>query len=175
MIGLHDVGALFFARRERGFARAPVASPGVTHWENSLVRHARTQPVRATAGRSCRRTRVLGGTPNRRARTAPARDAFLAKFEDLVDPDHELHPQERARRAGNARRAHFTRLALRSAQARQSAGVQRQALQELREVAELLESAAGDDLHMRGTSGPPASGLGHQTDRPAPATKGAVQ
>ena len=29
-------------------------------------------------------------TPDRTARTAPARDAFLAKFEDLVDPDHKL-------------------------------------------------------------------------------------
>ena len=61
-------------------------------------------------------------TPDRTARTAPARDAFLAKFEDLVDPDHMLPPDERARRAVNARKAHFTRLALRSAQARRSAG-----------------------------------------------------
>ena len=43
-------------------------------------------------------------TQNRTARTAAARDAFLAKFEDLVDPDHTLPPDERARRAVNARR-----------------------------------------------------------------------
>jgi hypothetical protein len=34
-----------------------------------------------------------------------------------VDPDGVLSPAERARRAGHARKAYFTRLALRSAQA----------------------------------------------------------
>lgn len=81
-------------------------------------------------------------TPDRTARTAPARDAFLAKFEDLVDPDHKLPPDERARRAVNARKAHFTRLALRSAQARRSAGAHRQAMEELREATAMLASAA---------------------------------
>ncbi len=50
--------------------------------------------------------------------TAPARKAFLAKFEDLVDPDLVLPVAERLRRAAIARRAHFTRLALASARAR---------------------------------------------------------
>src|SRR3712207_7537011 len=52
------------------------------------------------------------------ARTAPARRALLDRFERQVDPDGVLSPVERARRAGHARKAHFTRLALRSAQAR---------------------------------------------------------
>jgi hypothetical protein len=52
------------------------------------------------------------------ARTAPARRALLDRFERQVDPDGVLSPDERARRAGHARKAYFTRLALRSAQAR---------------------------------------------------------
>jgi hypothetical protein len=43
---------------------------------------------------------------------------MLDRFERQVDPDGELPPAERARRAGHARKAYFTRLALRSAQAR---------------------------------------------------------
>jgi hypothetical protein len=57
-------------------------------------------------------------TADRSARTAPARSAMLAKFEREVDPDGVLVPAERARRAESARQAYFTRLALRSAQAR---------------------------------------------------------
>lgn len=57
-------------------------------------------------------------TADRRARTAPARKAALAKFEAQVDPQGTLEPQERARRAEHARKAHFTRLALKSAVAR---------------------------------------------------------
>jgi hypothetical protein len=52
------------------------------------------------------------------ARTKPARDAFLAGFEHKIDPDHKLSDAERTRRAESARKAHFTRLALLSAQAR---------------------------------------------------------
>ncbi|MGH8930756.1 MAG: hypothetical protein ACRDZO_09065 [Egibacteraceae bacterium] len=52
--------------------------------------------------------------------TAPARAAFLRRFEDEVDPDRTLAPAERARRAEQARKAHFTRLALQSARTRQA-------------------------------------------------------
>ncbi len=52
------------------------------------------------------------------ARTEPARRALLDRFERQVDPDGVLSPEERARRAGHARKAYFARLALRSAQAR---------------------------------------------------------
>jgi hypothetical protein len=57
-------------------------------------------------------------TENRTARTAPARKAMLDKFERQVDPDGTLLPAERAIRAEHARKAHFKRLALKSAQAR---------------------------------------------------------
>ena len=50
--------------------------------------------------------------------TAPARAAFLDRFEREADPDGTLSSQERARRAGHLRKAYFTRLALKSAQAR---------------------------------------------------------
>jgi hypothetical protein len=55
------------------------------------------------------------------ARTEPARRALLDRFERQVDPDGVLSPEERARRAGHARKAYFARLALRSAQARRRA------------------------------------------------------
>ncbi len=50
--------------------------------------------------------------------SAPARAGFMAKFEREVDPDGVLAPEERARRADAARRAHMARLALKSAKAR---------------------------------------------------------
>ncbi|MDQ6730248.1 MAG: hypothetical protein M3022_08085 [Actinomycetota bacterium] len=52
------------------------------------------------------------------AHTAPARRAFLDRFEREVDPDGELPVAERIRRAEHARKAYFARLALRSARAR---------------------------------------------------------
>ena len=55
--------------------------------------------------------------------TAPARAAFLSKFdrevlEAAAARGESLTPEERARRAAHARKAAMTRLALRSAQAR---------------------------------------------------------
>ena len=61
---------------------------------------------------------MWAGTEDRTARTKPARDAFMDKFEKQVDPEGRLDPVERARRAESARKAHFTRLAFKSAQAR---------------------------------------------------------
>lgn len=61
-------------------------------------------------------------TDDRPARTANARKAMLDKFERQVDPDGTLPPAERAKRAEHARKAHFKRLALKSAQARRRRG-----------------------------------------------------
>lgn len=58
---------------------------------------------------------------DRSARTRPGRAAFLARFEKEVDPSNELPPEERAKRAANARSAYFKRLALKSAKARRRA------------------------------------------------------
>ncbi|MDP9094351.1 MAG: hypothetical protein M3N95_15810 [Actinomycetota bacterium] len=52
------------------------------------------------------------------AHTAPARLAFLARFEREVDPGEKLPLEERRRRADHARKAYFTRLALASVKAR---------------------------------------------------------
>jgi hypothetical protein len=52
------------------------------------------------------------------AHTAPARKAFLDRFERQVDPDGTLKPTERARRAEHAKKAYFARLALKSARSR---------------------------------------------------------
>lgn len=53
--------------------------------------------------------------------TRPARDAFMARFENEVDPEGILPAEERQRRAESLRRAYFTKLALKSAQARRKA------------------------------------------------------
>jgi hypothetical protein len=53
-------------------------------------------------------------TADRSARTRPARQAFLSRFEREVDPDGLLPPAERNRRAHYALRAHMLRLAKRS-------------------------------------------------------------
>jgi hypothetical protein len=52
------------------------------------------------------------------AGTAKARAAFLDRFELEADPDRNLAPAERARRAEHLRKAYFTRLAYASAKAR---------------------------------------------------------
>jgi hypothetical protein len=57
---------------------------------------------------------------DRTAATAAARKAFADRFETLVDPDGALDPAERALRAENARKAHYRKLALKSAQVRRA-------------------------------------------------------
>jgi hypothetical protein len=59
-------------------------------------------------------------TPDRTARTAAGRQAFLDRFEKLVDPDGTMNPDERTQRADAARKAHFARMAYRSAKSRRS-------------------------------------------------------
>jgi len=54
------------------------------------------------------------------ARTAPARKAFRQRFEHEVDPDGTLPPDERARLAEHARKAYYSRLASKSAQAQRA-------------------------------------------------------
>jgi hypothetical protein len=61
---------------------------------------------------------TLHATHDPRETTKAARAAFLRRFEDEVDPNRELPEAERARRALAARKAYFTRLALKSATAR---------------------------------------------------------
>jgi hypothetical protein len=46
----------------------------------------------------------------------------MSRFEDEVDPNRVLSEAERQRRAEQAKKAYFTRLALRSVQARRRTG-----------------------------------------------------
>ncbi|WP_299442236.1 hypothetical protein [uncultured Phycicoccus sp.] len=84
-------------------------------------------------------------TANPTARTAPARGAFLARFEDQVDPDRQLSDDERARRATNARKAYFANLARKSAQHRRDREGRRLALEELASATMLLAACASED------------------------------
>lgn len=59
-------------------------------------------------------------TIDRRARTRPAREGFMRRFEREVDPDGTLSPDERQRRAEHAMRAYMLRLAKRAVAARKS-------------------------------------------------------
>jgi hypothetical protein len=77
-----------------------------------LTEKQRSLRARIAAHASWART----GDPAKR--TAPAREAFLKRFEREVDPDGQLDPVERRRRAEHARKAHMQRLALKSAVAR---------------------------------------------------------
>lgn len=78
-----------------------------------------TDPIASMRGRLGAHTK-WAREADRAAATAPARRGLLAKFEREVDPDGLLPPAERAIRAEHARKAHMTRMALRSAAARKS-------------------------------------------------------
>jgi hypothetical protein len=52
--------------------------------------------------------------------TKAARAAFNARFEREVDPDGTLPPEERARRAGYAKKAYYLRLAMKGVAARKA-------------------------------------------------------
>ena len=60
-------------------------------------------------------------TPDRTARTEPARSAFEERFIDQVDPDRVLSVEERTARAASARAAYMARLSWKAAKARRLA------------------------------------------------------
>lgn len=61
---------------------------------------------------------ALHASRDPRETTRKARETFLARFLDEVDPERVLPEAERLRRAECARKAHFAKLALASARAR---------------------------------------------------------
>jgi hypothetical protein len=61
---------------------------------------------------------ALHAQTDSREHTRPAREAFMRRFEDQVDPDGQLPPDERDRRARQALKAHMTALAVKSSTAR---------------------------------------------------------
>lgn len=78
-----------------------------------------TNNDRSQIAKIAARTR-WANTEDRSAATQAARDAMARKFEDQVDLERKLPADERAIRAENARRAHYQRLALKSAQSRRA-------------------------------------------------------
>ena len=109
-------------RSHCGRTRAPVSSPtGRAASPEAGWRHDRTLGAMSADRSLIARLAAhesWARTADPSARTEPARRAMLDRFERQVDPDGVLSPEERARRAGHARKAYSTRLALRSAQAR---------------------------------------------------------
>jgi hypothetical protein len=57
-------------------------------------------------------------TPDRNARTAPARRAARERFEKQVDPEGRLSPEARTKAAEAAYRAHMIRLSIKAAESR---------------------------------------------------------
>jgi hypothetical protein len=85
--------------------------------------HATDARQRARIGALARWAR----TEDRIAATAPARAAFMRRFEVQVDPDGCMAPRERTQRAEYARRAYMAALARRSAAVRRGAGQRQEA------------------------------------------------
>jgi hypothetical protein len=73
--------------------------------------------VRRAAARVAAHTR-WAREGDRVAATQAARDGLVKRFEDEVDPGRVLDPAERAVRVESAKRAFFTRLAMKSAASR---------------------------------------------------------
>lgn len=97
-----------------------MARPIVTQPEDGYPTRAR-----ATAGERSQIAKLAAHsrwakTVDRTAATQAARDGLTRRFEDQVDPDRSLPSGERAVLVESARRAHFQRLALKSAQARRA-------------------------------------------------------
>lgn len=78
-----------------------MATPGQRSLNASIAAHTRWSRV-----------------ADRTAATEPGRRGLEARFEREVDPDGVLSPEERAKRARNAKAAHFRRMNRASAAAR---------------------------------------------------------
>lgn len=72
---------------------------------------------RASAAKIAAHTR-WAMEPDRRAATQAMRDGLQRKFEDAVDPDRQLDPQERAVRVESYKHAYYLRIAQKSAASR---------------------------------------------------------
>jgi hypothetical protein len=78
---------------------------------SSLTAEQRSQRARIGA-------HALHSRYDSRELSAPGRAKFLERFENEVDPDRILPEFERRRRAEHAKKAYFTRLSLKAAEAR---------------------------------------------------------
>ena len=100
-----------------GRRRGPTGEPGALG-RGEPARRASSSPAQRALRARMAAHRLHAGITDPAAHTAPARAAFLGRFEREVDPDGLLDRRERARRAEHARKAYFLRLALASAHAR---------------------------------------------------------
>lgn len=82
-----------------------------------MARPSQVDPKKSVAGQIGMASR-WSKTTDRAAATIAARQAFDAKFEQMVDPDGTLDPELRAKLAESARREHFLRMRLRREQNR---------------------------------------------------------
>ena len=94
-------------RDERTSSRAP-AHPG----------QERTPAERRLQARMA--AHLMHARNDSRVTSAPGRAAFLARFEREVDPDGTLDPEDRTRRAEQARRAYMAGLALAGVKAKRA-------------------------------------------------------
>lgn len=94
-------------------SRSPKAAAGPDNPEDLTRARERSEQSRIAALKRWGRSDGVAGT-------APAREAFLSKFEVAADPDGTLPVAERSLRAQRLRRAHMRELALRSARARRT-------------------------------------------------------
>jgi hypothetical protein len=78
----------------------------------------------------------------RRAQTAPALRACQTKYEQIVDPDGTMAPEQRALAVAAAKSAHFREMALKSAHVRRERGAQRRAALAAQKAAEAAQKAA---------------------------------
>ena len=102
--------------RRKGFRK------GHRHLADSLPKGSGQRVVIMTPAERTLRARLaahsLHAKVDSKAHTEPARRAFADSFEKQVDPDGVLPLEERRRRAEQARKAYFTRLAFKSVRAR---------------------------------------------------------
>jgi hypothetical protein len=88
------------------------------------MRHEPTGHSKSVSSQRSLRARLaayaLHAQRDPRETTANGRAAFLARFDREVDPEGLLEPDERRRRAEQARRAYFARLSLAAVKARQA-------------------------------------------------------
>jgi hypothetical protein len=82
-------------------------------------------PTGATVGYTRNQARAAvyqswANTLDRTARTAPARAAYRAKLEKIVDPDGVMTPRDRAKAAENLRKARLLRASEKAVAARRA-------------------------------------------------------
>ncbi len=97
-----------------------MGAPTVTRPEDGYPTRARATDTDRSQVAKIAANERWAKEPDRHAATQPARDGLQRRFEREVDPDGVLPPDELATRAASARRAHFQRLALKSAQTRRA-------------------------------------------------------